>query len=61
LKGPVTVQPHGKRYTLDEMGDRVEMLGNFDAKVDYSRDYPKKHTHEALYCNATPCAATNYP
>jgi len=28
---------------------------------DYAPGYPARHEHEQLYCNASPCAATNYP
>ncbi|MFO0723360.1 MAG: hypothetical protein U1E65_06235 [Myxococcota bacterium] len=60
LKGPVVATPQRKAYDLDEMGDRVEKLQQFEAKFDYSKNYPRKHAHEELYCNNTPCSKTEY-
>ncbi|PTL80231.1 hypothetical protein DAT35_29985 [Vitiosangium sp. GDMCC 1.1324] len=61
LTGPVTVNPNGTLYTLNEMADRGTRLANFAARYDYSLDYPASHTNEQLYCNANPCSQTIYP
>lgn len=61
LRGVVTATPNGTQYTIDEIGDRTTKLTNFASGYNYAKDYPANHTHEELYCNASPCAATTYP